>query len=247
MILSEAIRQAFVNLKANRLRSTLTLFGIIWGIIAIMILLGWGFGFRDLMKEGTAKIGEDLVVFMPGHTSIGVGGYKAGVKAGTESRQYGIRGVLPAAKKMNNWQVAKGRFISQDDIENRRRFAFIGNNVKKQLFGEEANPVGKKIKIRRVSFLIVGVAVGKELQISTINSLHDDQILIPISTAQQLWGDGKSIDLIFVTPKKNYKSGQVVSEVRGVFAERHRFDPEDEEAEYNAGFSTGTYPGDRHP
>jgi putative ABC transport system permease protein len=262
MILSEVIRQAFANLKANRLRSTLTLFGIIWGIIAIMILLGWGFGFRDLMKEGTAKIGEDLVVFMPGHTSIGVGGYKAGrpivpeiedieaiqiqcpsvgginpqimrryyVKAGTESRQYGIRGILPVAKKMNNWQVAKGRFISQDDIENRRRFAFIGNNVKEQLFGEETNPVGKKIKIRRVSFLIVGVAVGKELQISTINSRHDNQILIPMTTAQQLWGDGKSIDIIFVTPKKNYNSGQVVSEVRGVFAERHRFDPEDEEA-----------------
>jgi putative ABC transport system permease protein len=223
-----------------------------------MILLGWGFGFRDLMKEGMAKIGEDLVIFMPGHTSIGVGGYKAGrpivpeiedieaiqiqcpsvgeinpqimrryyVKAGTESRQYSIRGVLPAAKKMNNWQVAKGRFISQDDINNRRRFAFIGNNVKEQLFGEEANPVGKKIKIRRVSFLIVGVAVEKELQISTVNSRHDDQILIPLTTAQQLWGDGKSIDIIFVTPKKNYNSGQVVSEVRGVFAERHRFDPE---------------------
>ncbi|TEU09885.1 MAG: hypothetical protein E3I52_00105, partial [Candidatus Aminicenantes bacterium] len=78
MRLSEIIRQAFADLKAHRLRSTLTLFGIIWGIMAIMILLGWGFGFRDYMFEGMHKIGEDLVVFMPGHTSIGVGGYKTG-------------------------------------------------------------------------------------------------------------------------------------------------------------------------
>ena len=259
---SEIIKQAFQDLKSNKLRSTLTLFGIVWGIMAIMILLGWGFGFRDFMWEGMRKIGEDLVIVIPGHTSIGVGGYKTGrpiipelddieaiqiqcpsvaeinpqmgrfyqVKAETEAREYNIRGVLPVAKKMNNWQVAQGRFISEDDIRNRRRFAFIGNNVKEQLFGEESGPVGRKIKIRGVSFLIVGVAVEKELQMSTINSLHDDQVLVPLSAALQLWGDGRSLDLIFATPKENAKSSQVVSEIRNVLAERHRFDPEDEEA-----------------
>ncbi|HHF51733.1 MAG TPA: FtsX-like permease family protein [Candidatus Aminicenantes bacterium] len=262
MLLNEVIRQAVTDLKAHRLRSTLTLFGIIWGIMAIMILLGWGFGFRDLMWEGMSKIGEDLVVFLPGHTSIGVGGYKTGrpiipemkdieairiqcpsvqeinpqvmrwyyVKVENESRQYNIRGVIPAAKEMNNWEVAKGRFISEYDIKNRRRFAFIGNNVRKQLFGEDSNPVGSKMKIRGVTFHVVGLAVEKELQASTINSRHDDQILIPLSTAQQLWGDGKSLDLIFVTPKENIKSGQVVSEIRSLLAERHNFDPEDSEA-----------------
>ncbi|MCK4556996.1 MAG: ABC transporter permease, partial [Candidatus Aminicenantes bacterium] len=218
--------------------------------------------FRDLMYEGMNKIGEDLVIIIPGHTSIGVGGYKAGrpvipdmddieairiqcpsvahinpqigrwyqVKADSEAREYNIRGVLPVAKKMNNWQVAQGRFISQDDIRNRRRFAFIGNNIKEHLFGEESNPVGEKIKIRGVTFLVVGVAVEKELQMSTINSRHDDQVLVPLSTALQLWSDGKSLDLIFTSPKENAKSSQVVSEVRNVLAERHRFDPEDEEA-----------------
>jgi putative ABC transport system permease protein len=259
---SEIIKQAFQDLKSNKLRSTLTIFGIVWGIMAIMILLGWGFGFRDFMWEGMGKIGEDLVIVIPGHTSIGVGGYKTGrpivpelddieaiqiqcpsvdeinpqmgrfyqVKVETEAREYNIRGVLSVAKKMNNWQVAQGRFISEDDIRNRRRFAFIGNNVKEQLFGEESEPVGQKIKIRGVSFLIVGVAVEKELQMSTINSLHDDQVLVPLSTALQLWGDGRSLDLIFATPKENAKSSQVVSEIRNVLAERHRFDPEDEEA-----------------
>jgi len=262
MHFSEIIRQAFADLKTNVLRSTLTLFGIIWGIIAIMILLGWGFGFRDMMWEGMHKIGEDLVVLIPGHTSIGVGGYKAGrpvvpemkdieaiqiqcpsvaeinpqisqwyyVKGETESRQYNIRGVLPIAKKINNWQVARGRFITEDDVKNRRRFAFIGNNIKEQLYTKESNLVGKKIKIHGVSFLIIGVAVEKKSQLSTINSRHDDQVLIPLSTAQQLWGDGKSLDLVFATPKENQKSSQVVTEIRAVMAERHHFDPEDKEA-----------------
>ena len=90
--------------------------------------------------------------------------------------------------------------------------------------------MGEKIKIRGVTFLVVGVAVEKELQMSTINSRHDDQVLVPLSTALQLWSDGKSLDLIFTSPKENAKSSQVVSEVRNVLAERHRFDPEDEEA-----------------
>ncbi|NIM58614.1 MAG: FtsX-like permease family protein [Candidatus Aminicenantes bacterium] len=262
MRLSEIIRQAFEDLKAHRLRSILTLFGIIWGIMAIMILLGWGFGFRDYMWEGMHKIGEDLVFFMPGHTSIGIGGYKTGrpivpeikdieaiemqcpsvgkispqmtrwyqVKAETEARRFNIRGVLPVAKEMNNWQVAKGRFIIDDDVKNRRRFAFIGNNIREQLFGEESNPVGKKIKIRGVTFSIIGLAVEKELQLSTINSRHDDQVLVPLSTAQQLWGDGKSLNLVFASPKENYKSSQVVKEIRSLMAERHHFDPDDEEA-----------------
>ena len=103
------------------------------------------------------KIGEDLIFFTAGHTSTGIGGFKAGrpvipntddveaisllcpsvdrinpkigrwfhVKYGNESRSYNIRGVIPVAKQMNNWYVAKGRFITSDDVKNRRRFAHI--------------------------------------------------------------------------------------------------------------------------
>lgn len=262
MLLSETAKQAFIDLRANRLRSVLTLFGIIWGIMAIMILLGWGFGFRDLMQEGMSKIGEDLIFFGPGHTSKGVGGYKAGrpivpeisdieaikelcpsvagvnaqiarwyyVKYKTESRQYNIRGVLPVAKRMNNWFVAQGRFISEDDIKNKRRFAFIGNNVKEQIFDVDARPVGEKIKIHGVSFQIIGVAVQKKLQTATINSRHDDQVLVPLSTAQQLWGDGRSLDIVFAEPKEGSSSSQATAEIRKVMAERHHYDPDDQEA-----------------
>jgi len=262
MLFSETIKQALIDLKANRLRSVLTLFGIIWGIMAIMILLGWGFGFRDLMEVGFSKIGEDLIFFGPGHTSIGVGGYKAGrpivpemsdieaikklcpsvsdvnvqigryysVKHQTESRQYNIRGVLPVAKSMNNWFVAQGRFISEEDVKNKRRFAFIGNNVKEQLFGLNASSVGEKMKIRGVTFQVIGVAVHKKLQMATINSRHDDQVLVPLSTAQQLWGDGKSLDIVFAEPAEGYTSSQATAEIRKIMAERHHYDPEDQEA-----------------
>ena len=262
MLLSEITKQAAADLRANKLRSTLTLFGIIWGIMAIMILLGWGFGFRQMMYEGMSQLGEDLIFFNGGHTSTGIGGHKAGrpvhvtlddieaieqlcpsvdkvnpqiarwfhVKYGTESRSYNMRGVLPQAKQMNNWFVAQGRFINQDDIKNRRRFAFIGNNIKEQLFGVDSNPVGETVRINGITFQIIGVAVHKKMQSSTINSRHDDQVLVPLTTAQQLWGDGKRLDIIFAKPKDGKSSSVAAEEIRNVMATRHHYDPKDEEA-----------------
>jgi putative ABC transport system permease protein len=262
MLLSEIIYQAFNDLNANKLRSFLTLFGIVWGIMAIMILLGWGFGFRQLMQEGMGKIGEDLIFFMGGHTSTGIGGYKAGrpifpetddiiaieklcpsvgqvnpqisryyhLKSGNESRNYNVRGILPVAKQMNNWYVAEGRFITSDDVRNRRRFVFIGNNVKEQLFGKNTSPVGERVRIGGVTFQVIGVAEEKKLQISTINSRHDDQVLIPLSTAQQLWGDGRKLDFVFAKAKEGRTSSQATAEIRKVMAERHFYDPKDAEA-----------------
>jgi putative ABC transport system permease protein len=262
MLLSEITKQAAADLRANKLRSTLTLFGIIWGIMAIMILLGWGFGFRDMMKEGMGKIGEDLIFFTGGHTSTGVGGYKAGrpinptlddieairqlcpsvgdinpqigrwfqVKYGNESRSYNLRGVLPQAKRLNNWFVARGRFISEEDVKNRRRFAFIGNNVKEQLFGVDSSPVGESIRINGVTFQVIGVAVEKKLQTAQINSRHDDQVLVPLTTAQQLWGDGRHIDLVFVKAKEGKSSSLATAEIRKLMANRYHYDPKDPEA-----------------
>ncbi len=258
----EIIKQAYSDLRANKLRSVLTLFGIIWGIMAIMILLGWGFGFRQMMRTGMNQIGEDLIFFSGGHTSTGVGGYTAGrpivpdiedieaismlcpsvdeinpqisrwyhVKYGNEFRSYNIRGVTPVVKEMNNWIIDKGRFITSEDVENRRRFAFIGNNVKEQLFGIDASPIGERIRINGITFEIVGIAVDKKNQMSQINSRHDDQVLVPLSTAQQLWGDGRSLDLIFVKAKEGKNTSQATAEIRQIMAERHHYDPEDPEA-----------------
>jgi len=131
---------------------------------------------------------------------------------------------------MNNWVIDKGRFITSEDIRNRRRFAFIGNNVKEQLFGENASPVGERIRINGITFQIVGIAADKKLQTSQINSRHDDQVLVPLSTAQQLWGDGRSLDIIFVKAKEEKSTSQATIEIRQVMAERHHYDPEDPEA-----------------
>ena len=68
------------------------------------------------------------------------------------------------------------------------------------------------------------------MQTSTINSRHDNQVLVPLTTAQQLWGDGRRLDIIFAKPKEGVASSQATKEIRKVMADRHHYDPDDPEA-----------------
>jgi ABC-type antimicrobial peptide transport system permease subunit len=86
MTIGELIRQAFRNLKMNKLRSTLSMLGITWGIISVVVLASFGSGIREMLHTRMTKIGEGIVFVSPGRTSKPFGGYKAGRRVRFEMR-----------------------------------------------------------------------------------------------------------------------------------------------------------------
>ena len=78
MSLWEIVRQTFATLRAHKLRSFLTMFGIIWGIASVILMVGLGRGFSKDQRERTRTIGTDLIVIWGGRTSQQAGGYAAG-------------------------------------------------------------------------------------------------------------------------------------------------------------------------
>ncbi|HEX6467213.1 MAG TPA: ABC transporter permease [Terriglobales bacterium] len=72
------MRQTFVTLRAHKLRSFLTMFGIVWGIVSVILLVGLGRGFSRDQRERMKSIGVDLVIVWGGRTSAQAGGYAAG-------------------------------------------------------------------------------------------------------------------------------------------------------------------------
>src|SRR4030081_355016 len=78
MPLSEILRQAFSTFRAHKMRSFLTMFGIIWGIASVILLVGLGRGFNKDQKDRLKTIGVDLAIIWGGRTSAQAGGYVAG-------------------------------------------------------------------------------------------------------------------------------------------------------------------------
>ncbi len=78
MNLVEILRQVFSTFRAHKMRSFLTMFGIIWGIASVIILVGLGKGFMVDQKEHMKTLGKDLVIMWGGRTSAQVGGRAAG-------------------------------------------------------------------------------------------------------------------------------------------------------------------------
>jgi putative ABC transport system permease protein len=78
MTLSEILRQAFATFRAHKMRTFLTMFGIVWGIASVILLVGLGRGFSVDQKKHMETLGKDLVIVWGGRTSSQVGGRAAG-------------------------------------------------------------------------------------------------------------------------------------------------------------------------
>ena len=78
MSFREVLKQTLATLRAHKLRSFLTMFGIIWGIASVILLVGLGKGFSRDQKERMKTLGTDLVIVWGGRTSAQAGGLAAG-------------------------------------------------------------------------------------------------------------------------------------------------------------------------
>ncbi len=77
-MLRELVVQSWTNLTRNRTRSLLTMLGIVWGIVAVTVLLAYGAGFRGILVHAFDAFGRSAVVAWPGQTSEQAGGERAG-------------------------------------------------------------------------------------------------------------------------------------------------------------------------
>jgi putative ABC transport system permease protein len=138
-----------------------------------------------------------------------------------------ILGVTPEYFPTRDWDVVAGRTISQGELEGASKVAVIGQNVARNLFGDE-DPVGLGIRIRRVPFTVIGVLDRKGP--NTWGQDQDDHILIPLSTAKRkLLGlnpaRGRAVGAIFVKVRAAGLMKAAEQEIREVLRQRHRLQP----------------------
>ena len=225
MNIIQSIRVALQGLTANKLRSSLTMLGIIIGVAAVIALVAVGQGAQAAVTQRFQSLGSNLLVVSPGaafygRVSQGAASAqsltnedaaaiaqlatlvetvapeystRAQVVYGNKNTQTSTLGVTPEYLTVRNWQVAQGRFIDQQDVESLAKVCALGTTVVEDLFGGNyLDPVGKTIKINRQNYQVVGVMASKG---QTGFTNEDDQVFIPLSTAQVKFGGAGNTSL----------------------------------------------------
>jgi ABC-type antimicrobial peptide transport system permease subunit len=154
------------------------------------------------------------------------------VEYGGEARSMHTLGVMPEAKVIRNFGVARGRFINPRDIDERRKVCVMGSSVKEKLFGVKP-AVGETVRIKGKAFKVVGVMTEKGEQNSWETSLDDDKILIPYSTARVLTGR-RHPRYLQLHPTKAMPYDEIEERVRGTILTNHGTDKEDALGMYSA-------------
>ena len=144
-----------------------------------------------------------------------------------------VAGSLPPFAEIRSVNVAEGRFYNWDDQKYSRRVAFLGSNVKKQLFASR-EAVGQTITINNLPYTVIGVMQSKD-QNSSYDGWDIDKVFIPFSSMVRDFPEKPpstphNIDRLIVTPQSVQHHEACKGEVRRALGRLHGFDPTDKEA-----------------
>ncbi len=206
--LNEAFKMAAKTLVSNKLRSSLTMLGIIIGNASVITLVGLGRGAQTLAKNQLSNLGANVLFIVPGNNdtrrrgisfpknlvledSIAINNQVPSVKkvapqisaneivqSNSKSLNISIAGITPEFLKVRNFEVEEGRFISESDVNSARSFVVIGPDLKEEFF-QGNSVIGEKIRIKDHTYEIIGMLKPKG---AVFGSNQDKNAYIPLST-----------------------------------------------------------------
>ena len=201
------LTDAVSSLSANKLRTGLTMLGIVIGVASVISMLAIGHGASSSITSSIESMGANLLYVMANNEGtnpqpvtladadaiIESGGAPSviavapvaqrsmDVTYAATSTNTTVMGVTPNYSTVRNTPVESGRFITQADIDEHATVAVIGYDVLEELFGSSVGVLGQKIRIGSNLYQVVGILESKGG--STIGS-SDNQVIVPLSTAQ---------------------------------------------------------------
>lgn len=204
-MIKETFKQAVQNVLSNKVRTFLTMLGIIIGVMAVIVIVGLGNGMTNMMQDFYSDMGSDILAvnvmtastrtvevsdvyniinqkpeYYKGLSPIASAGGDTLRVAGEKYRRTGISGVNEDYTTINNYKVAKGRGIQYTDLIDNKNICVIGDYVDRRIFG--GNGLGSTLKVGASEYRIVGVLEGRSKPASQYEGGNDDVVLIPYTT-----------------------------------------------------------------
>ncbi|MFZ9946505.1 MAG: ABC transporter permease [Vulcanococcus sp.] len=208
LAMGETVGMALATLKANRLRSLLTMLGIVIGNASVITLVGVGRGAQNLAEGQLNTLGANVLFVVPGNNDSRRQGIdfpktlvledaeaiaeqvpsvkrvvpqitlNAVLQAAAKSSSATVSGITPDFLTVRRFEVAQGRFIDQRDLDGARNVVVIGPDLRDKLL-PMGSAIGKQLRIRDQSFEVIGVMAPKG---AVFGQNQDEAAYIPLST-----------------------------------------------------------------
>jgi putative ABC transport system permease protein len=245
-----SIIDALDSLSANKMRSGLTILGIVIGVAAVIALISIGRGAESTITDSIQGIGTNVIfVFRGGSEEVrnpkpvtigdaeaiadpfqapSVAGVapilqgQAKVTYGGEGTTTQIQGVTPDYAQVRNHNVVEGEFINETHMLGQASVVLLGPDTAESLFGRSEAVVGETIRIEGQPFRVIGVLESKG---GSSFSNEDDMVMIPLTTAQARLlrrSTRDRVDTILVQAVSAESVSQASIEVSAILRARHR-------------------------
>jgi len=245
----------WLGLSTHKLRSFLTILGVVIGVGAVIALMSIGRGAQASILSNIESMGSDLVNIMPGaRTFGGVRGAASStltmedaeaiteqvpnvsavaptyssnlqVVVGTENMNSSVTGVTSEYWEVQNLEIETGTFFSAQDYQRGAKIAVLGSTVKETLFGD-TNPIGQRMRMGTLIVTVTGVIEAKGGFMGP-----DNTIFIPLTAMQQAVSQKRTsqgekvVSSIALTVVDEEKASQTVDDITVLLRERHRLGP----------------------
>ncbi|NJL38385.1 MAG: FtsX-like permease family protein [Leptolyngbyaceae cyanobacterium SM1_4_3] len=235
MNITESLKMALTTLTANKLRSGLTMLGIVIGNASVIAMVGLGEGAQTFVSGEIEGLGPNVLFVLPGTPDSQRASFNqpktlvlddaeaiaeqvasvqgvapefndAGlVTQSNRSTNATIVGTTPSFPEVRNFELAQGRFFTDSEMQRNSQVAVLGQQMAEQLFVNE-DPIGQNIRIKNNTFQVIGVLDEKG---SNLGLNYDDAVLVPLITmSSRLVGQTSpyGIELTYIAISVNNES-----------------------------------------
>ena len=250
MTFNDILKESWLSISGNKVRSFLTVLGIVIGVMAVVIMVAVGETVEKQITDSFSSLGTNTIMIRAGVARMG--GVRTGnmqtltiqdaeyisqlhdvaaispvqtsgaqVVYGNKNLSTSIMGVYPGYTDVQNIEVERGTFFNNSAVRNAATYAVIGPETAEEL-GLPKNPVGQTIRIQNTPLTIIGITRAKGD--SAMGSL-DDMILIPITTLKKRIQGSRFPDSVQMITLKLYAdadNNMVIDQITEILRERHK-------------------------
>ena len=141
------------------------------------------------------------------------------------SGNFSVNGDYPLLDQIQKKKMIEGRFINQNDINLNKKVAVISEDIYKQLFEKDENPIGAYVQMNSINFTIIGVFQNGNVNMGPSSDVH-----IPFTTFQQIYNQGDNIGWMVITGKPEYNIKQIEADTKLLLRNLNKIQPRDKRA-----------------